>query len=323
MNVVRSADTPEDQATRQHNQTDGEQPQAVLGLHDALVAAREADGEPVRQEAGVEACGGNADHAADVAEANHGGGEVVGRRRQQQRSRRVQHVEPDQVAAVAEARVEHHRPAHQPQRLEHHVRHPLRPSLRLHRQLLPVRLRLVCRGLVRVCRRRRGARVAYTFTLFELDGRGRRHIVVDLLLGRCGRRARRRLVLDDADGLAVVVGLLHEEEQEDEAGAAEDGREVEHPPVAHAVVDEAADDRREEVGACQHERVHAHVRASLVCEEDVCYRNLGQRFDGRREEPSQDVLCNPLAVAFGMSAPDCESYGSGSGDEIGQALAVL
>ena len=153
MHVVRSANAPENQATRQHNQTSGEQPQAVLGLHDAPIAARQPNGEPVGQEAGVEAGGRDANHAADVAEADHGRGEVVGRRRQQQRRRRVQHVEPDQVAAVAEARVEHHRPPHQPQRLQHHVRHPLWP-LRWHqRQLLPVRLRLVRRGLAHVCRR--------------------------------------------------------------------------------------------------------------------------------------------------------------------------
>lgn len=128
---------------------------------------------------------------------------------------------------------------------------------------------------------------------------------------------------DDADGLAVIVCLFHEEEQKHEGDGAEDGGDVEDPSIAYPVIDEAADDGREEITARERPGVPAQIRAPLVREEQVGDRRLGQGLDRRGEEARQDRLRDPLAVAARIGAPYRDGRQGREREEIGEALAVL
>jgi len=78
MHIMRSAHAPKYQTSREHNSRHGESPESLLGLEDPLVAPCELESHPIRNQARVEGCGDDADHASEVAEADHAGGEVVG-----------------------------------------------------------------------------------------------------------------------------------------------------------------------------------------------------------------------------------------------------
>ena len=78
MHIMRSAHAPKYQTSREHNSRHGESPESLLGLEDPLVAPCELESHPVGNQARVERGGDDADHAGEVAEADHAGGEVVG-----------------------------------------------------------------------------------------------------------------------------------------------------------------------------------------------------------------------------------------------------
>ena len=314
MDLVRRAHAPQKEREWDDDRTCRKQPQPVLGLHDAVVAARERQRQPVGQPAREHEPQRDADQARHVRRADDAGGEVVGGGGEDDGRRRVQHVEPDQRAAVGEAGVEHVGPEHEGQLLLDAVVHELRPRLVFEGQFLP-------EGLLRLCE--------FTGRIIRLGGGriGGRLDQVDILLRICQvsltSTRRRPPALDHADGLAVVVRLLHEEEHEDEPDGAEDGGPVKHPPVALPVVDPAAHDRREVVAPDERERVQRQVGPSLVRKVDVGDGELGQGLDGRGEEAAQDALGDPLPVAFGVRGPDRHAEDAERREQVGGPLAVL
>ncbi|KAK5630204.1 hypothetical protein RRF57_005919 [Xylaria bambusicola] len=90
---------------------------------------------------------------------------------------------------------------------------------------------------------------------------------------------------DNADGLAVIVRLFHEEEQKDEGNRTKDSRDVEDPSIACPVIDKAADHGREEIATRERPGVPAQIRTSLVREEQVGNGRLGQGLDGAAKKP--------------------------------------
>ena len=58
MDLVRGPDAPEEKRGGDHDEADGEGPEALLRLHDAVVAPRELDGQPVADAAGEDGTGG-------------------------------------------------------------------------------------------------------------------------------------------------------------------------------------------------------------------------------------------------------------------------
>jgi hypothetical protein len=76
--------------------------------------------------------------------------------------------------------------------------------------------------------------------------------------------------------------------------------------VTEAVVDEAADDGCEIVGAGKEEAVPSEILASLVGKVNVRDGSLGEGFDRRCDEACYDVTGDPLAVASRVRAPDCD-----------------
>ncbi|KAH9827757.1 hypothetical protein Tdes44962_MAKER09639, partial [Teratosphaeria destructans] len=145
------------------------------------------------------------------------------------------------------------------------------------------------------------------------------------LVGGWGRCLSRLSIwfVHNTGGLAIIVRLLHEEEQEDQREAQENRRKVKDPFVPQRLVDEAADHRREEVAARQHKRIHAHERRALVREEQIRHRDLGQGLDRALEEAKHDVARDPLARAPGVRAPQGEGEGRGGGHEVGEAFAEV
>lgn len=81
----------------------------------------------------------------------------------------------------------------------------------------------------------------------------------DSLFGICGG--------SDDDDLALVVGLLQEQEQKNEHGTKEYGRVIEDPLPSLIFSDEAADDGGEKVASCQGDAVQAHICTTLVGED--------------------------------------------------------
>jgi hypothetical protein len=54
MNAVRCADTPQEERTRDKDQTEAKRPETVLGLHDSSISSGEFNGQPIAEPAGKE-----------------------------------------------------------------------------------------------------------------------------------------------------------------------------------------------------------------------------------------------------------------------------
>ncbi len=125
-----------------------------------------------------------------------------------------------------------------------------------------------------------------------------------LFVGKWGLRPTVVDGLLTRDGLARVVGLLHEEKQIDKPDALEDGRPIQNPLPALRVGDEAGDDGREEVGAREEQAVDGHVETTFVREVDVGHADLAEGLDRRPEEALQNLVRDPLTVGRGVRCPD-------------------
>lgn len=89
------------------------------------------------------------------------------------------------------------------------------------------------------------------------------------------RRISNRVRLRSGDvtrQLPRVIRLLHEEEEEHESEAKEDGRPVKDPSPTLVLCNETADDWGEVIATQQEERVDAHVCTSFVGE--VLYQRI-------------------------------------------------
>ena len=97
MDTMSGADTPEDQTKRHTNEANHEWPQPVLSFHDALVPASQTDGQPVRTLAGKDTSDRDANAARQIAQTDHASPEVIWWATEDNRSGRIQDVEPDEV----------------------------------------------------------------------------------------------------------------------------------------------------------------------------------------------------------------------------------
>lgn len=104
--MVRGADAPQDQRRGYDNERDRKEPKAVLGLADTVVTPCEPQRDLVAAPARPEGAGGGAEERREVADADNGRREVVGRRTENERCGTVEHVEPHEIAAVREAGID-------------------------------------------------------------------------------------------------------------------------------------------------------------------------------------------------------------------------
>src|SRR5690242_928326 len=110
MDLLRSADAPQNGSRWHHDCADDEWIETKLGLGDTFIAPRQLDGQVIAKSACDEHTNAAPDHGREVAKPHGFGIPEVRRVAEHERGSGVEDVEPDQVGAGRETSVDYYRP---------------------------------------------------------------------------------------------------------------------------------------------------------------------------------------------------------------------
>ncbi|KAK4649358.1 uncharacterized protein QC761_0020590 [Podospora bellae-mahoneyi] len=265
VSVMLGTNTPHDKADGSQDSRHKKGPETVLGLTDAVVPAGKPQGELIGNGTSPVAANGRADDGTGVDGADKTGRPVVGSVGENRAGSSVQDLVPAEVDAVDETGPEDDGELVKVNEGHiHGLEHVLVGWSAVH---LAEPHEFLGEGGLDVDGSRRFA-----------DGLARAAALLSLLSGIGGGSSSSKLILlilQTLQTLAEIHGLLHEEKHDDEGHGSEDGTKVHGPLPSIRLVEPAANQGSQEVGAEERKDVHAHHGTALMGKKDVGDADLG------------------------------------------------